>query len=176
MKKCLSFFVVSLIVLVLTNCNKNNPSTLDVVVNFLVLNKSGKNLFDTTTVGHYNIADVRTFYIDENNKKVEFYYPNLNQPHGVGIEPKDDSIPTFAVFTPWLGRSSSTQTTTNFIQWREGDVDTVLAKIRKVGTSMFVDVVTVNGKDLYVEGVSPRIFTFNDPRGAYVTRLVTLRK
>jgi hypothetical protein len=167
MKYLLGFFV-----LVMFGCNhKIEPTVVDLEVHFLLKDKNGNNLYDSPTVDHYHFDEIRVFYMD-GDKKVEVYYPNLDYPRNV-LSIQEGSIPAIIRFFPYEGTSSETELTTNLIQWKQGDVDTVLTTIRKEGQSRFVDKVTVNGVDKYVEGITPPAVAFGN---AWVDRLIELSK
>jgi len=171
--KTLFFIFIGLASIFAIGCGKIKPTVRDVQINFLVQDTSGNDLFDSATKGHYNIDSVKTYYFDEQGQKIEVYYANLDNPRQIWVYDDGPPIPVLVGYNPYLGKSSSTEFTTNLIQWTENDIDTIVTKIRKQGGSMFIDQVTVNGKDLYVEGVNPYNTYFGS---SWVSRLVTLVK
>ncbi|MBL0743576.1 hypothetical protein [Chryseolinea lacunae] len=164
-------YLVALFTVLLFGCDHGQPSIIDIEVHFLLKDKSGNNLYDSATVGHYHFGDIRVYYMD-GDKKTEVYHSNYDAPRNV-FSIQEGPVPAIIRFFPYEGATSQTEETINLIQWKVGDVDTVVTKIRKVDQSMFIDEVTINGKDLYIEGVTTPLVMFGN---AYVDRLIELIK
>jgi hypothetical protein len=116
-----------------------------------VINSKGENLLNQTTSGYYPPAEIRLYYVKDGVKS-EVYNPMLDYPRNFLIIDNGNGDNLMRVFLD--EGSDNNGMTTTLLQWHDGDVDTLRAKIsRETGgagcTSVICSQIYCNGKLKY---------------------------
>jgi hypothetical protein len=146
------FILIILIfsVVLLSSCNNNGSTVVDVNFYLLVKNADGKNLLDSATTGYYAQDSIRLYRL-ENGVKTEIYHPNLDAQQNFHTVKNSNGEFGMMVFAD-EGTGEQSQTTTTLIQWRLKDtnnVDTIQTYISKKYSDSYISIllrkITYNG-------------------------------
>jgi len=128
-KRNLKSFTLLYLSLIICSCKQSQPIPgidFDTTLDLLIINKDGKNLLDSNTIGYYNKKDIKIYYMI-NGQKTEVYNPTLDAPRNFYIF-KNESKGEY-YFRVFVNSGADHEITSTYIQWRDNDIDTVKALI-----------------------------------------------
>ncbi|GEM_PF-1230621 len=166
--KLLSFVVFANIGLLLMSCQKNkisNSPPYSVAVSILVENAQGQNLLAPTVPGYFKDGEIKKY--DLVNGQAKLYYDGkLDWSNGYHIvTPKEMSnLNSNYYLTVVPNIESKDNPTTTYIDWGNGDKDTLVCDIKKNAEGYYYHTLNVwfNGDKVWPEkaisGIGDRSF------------------
>lgn len=127
--KYIIFSGVSLFLLSLFGCKKQGMGeVVDIAVPIRVENALGQSLLDPETPGHFILENIRKY--DLVNGKAKLYYKsNLDWAYGYSIKNSKEYNYSFITIVPNI--ESKESPTTTYIDWGNGDRDTLLCTMTR---------------------------------------------
>lgn len=124
----------------LFSCNKEQSSGefLSTRAAIYVQDSMGVDILEST----YDIDEIRIYHV-KNNEMVEYYYPNLDTPRGVGIlDVYGEKVLRIDLNTANILHSIT------YIKWNETEMDTIITNWKSThdGYAYRVDTLWYNGK------------------------------
>ncbi len=118
-----------LFVLPMYNCKKNNNlrEAINYSVQIFVENRSGQNLLDPNTPGYFKEENIRMYWLVDGKEEL-FYYPHLDHPFGLVVAKELGQANAYLNIYS-VNHKAKENPTTTYIDWGNGDRDTVLAKM-----------------------------------------------
>ena len=142
MKAAIAMVGLFQIIVILLSChNDPGPTNIDINIDLKVLDKNGHNLLDSTISGYYKSKEIRIFFL-ENGVKTEVYNPRLDAPRNFFVSSVGNGQYFMRLF-PNEGTFDQ-ETTTTFLQWRQGDEDTLKTTMTRISRSVYCSKVFYN--------------------------------
>lgn len=114
----------------LFGCNKQSTGTgeaIDTQVVIKIENAQGQNLLDPATSGHFKPENIKMYYLVNGEEKL-YNKPNLNYPYGYRIM---NTSTVGYIMTIFANNENAESPTTTYIDWGNGDKDTLVCAITK---------------------------------------------
>lgn len=183
MKKEIILFVVLIVCIIATGCDKNGNDMMvvDTAVSISYLDSNGQDLLDPETPNSYNIDKFKIYHY-RNGEKILFYRWHLDYPYGFYIHKGTivDSLPLqhwpagcpienyylsiTATNENVEARDSSEFESITLIELNANETDTINRTIRKVHNSLWCRKVLYNGILVWSwEDNTTRVFTIEKP-------------
>ncbi len=136
-------------------CNKQGSAeTLDPSSVFKIENVKGQNMLDPETVGYFEHEKIRKYDLVNGEQKL-YYQPNLDHPFGYNIN-KTSAEGFVMHISP--NKESSHSPTTTYIDWGNGDKDTlVFAMTKNDGAHTVTTDIWYNGVSVYNTNNTPYV-------------------
>jgi len=150
--KYIIFLGVSLFVICLFGCKKQGKAyTIDYPIMISVANLQGQSLLDPETPGHFILEDIRKYDLVNGEAKL-YYKSNLDWAYGYKVV---NTTSAGYIITVAPNIESKESPTTTYIDWGNGDRDTIVCAMTKNdGTYQFKEGVWYNGEKVFTRGVS----------------------
>ena len=137
-------------------CKKQGMGeTLDAGVVIKVENAKGDNLLDPTTPGHFKQEDIKIYFLVDGKEKL-FYRPNLDNPYGFYIMYGSTVGSVIAI----RGNNEDLKhnPTTTYIDWGNGDRDTLVCTWQGDGAHLQIVEAWYNGVKINNRAGAPDTF------------------
>ncbi len=127
--KYIIFSGVSFFLLSLFGCKKQGMAeAIDITVPIRVENALGQSLLDPETPGHFMLENIRKYDLVNGEPKL-YYKSNLDFPYGYKISNSKEYNYSFITIVPNI--ESEESPTTTYIDWGNGDRDTIVCAMTK---------------------------------------------
>ena len=147
--KTLHLLLTLFLIMLFASCSKEQSASkgVSILVNIMVENTQGQNLLDPFRPGHFKIEDIKKYDLVDGKEKL-FYMANWNDPWGFRLVGEGEM--THLSLAPNIERTESNPTTT-YIDWGNGDKDTLVCKMRtdSEGYYYFTEEVWFNGERVF---------------------------
>lgn len=155
--KYIHCFTLTFILFSFLACKKQeNSEAIYTSVLLKVENTQGGNLLDPSTTGYFKPQDIKVYYLVNGEAKL-YNKPNLDYPRGYRIS---NTSTAGAVITIFANTESAENPTTTYIDWGNGDRDTlVCAMTKKDGVFQMITDTWYNEKNVHNTSGGSGIFT-----------------
>lgn len=138
-------------------CNKNDSTSNAFVstdINISIVDSLGNNLLDTSNSNSINFIDIKHFYVDASDIVHEVYYPNLDYPRAIQLNPNGLTGYTLILF-PYIDNNSLSISNSvigkDIIKWNTTTVDTIVSEITKTNNTLKVTKVWYKNELVFID-------------------------
>ncbi|MGD9992251.1 MAG: hypothetical protein AB7S69_03035 [Salinivirgaceae bacterium] len=123
-----NYRIITIVLAMMFSCSNNDEldnqsaTVIDSIFEFLVVNSANENLFDTATVNHLDINDLKLYHV-KNGEPILYYNGNLSAPNGCFIKNSDNEI----VVCVSLNSDPDEEKPVTLVRWNDSRTDTLEA-------------------------------------------------
>jgi hypothetical protein len=138
------------------NIEETNNLAINIGVPIKLVNKAGQNLLEPSTPNYYKAENIKKYDLIDGKEQL-FYKSNWSSPYGFSITKN----PNLTYINVRANTESKENPTTTYIDWGNGDRDTLVCKMTKTndGYYQFIQELWINGEKVFEGKPVDNIFT-----------------